>query len=148
MKAPAAALAQAWLDAINAHEPGAVRALLADDFTWALGDASTRGADVSAEAWRDWFAAFPDFSFVCERLLADGECAVVQLRMRGTHRGPLKFRGTRSEQSPLRPTGLPFDLPGCAVHEVRGGRIARLHAYWDTAALLRQIGATAPRSDF
>ena len=133
-------IAGQWVDAINAHDPTAIRATLDDEFIWELGGSSTSGAEISAEAWRMWFVGFPDFSFETLRVVSEGDIVVSQLRMRGTHNGEFKFRGTKSLGKALAATGRTFDLPGCAVHEVRHGKIAHLWAYWDTATLLTQLG--------
>lgn len=133
-------VARAWIDAVNSHDPARIRAVLADDFVWELGESSTRGGDTSAEAWRLWFVGFPDFTFDVLRSLVDGEFVALQVKMRGTHRGVFRFRGTHSMERGLAPTGKAFDLPGCAVHHVQHGKIIRLWAYWDTATLLRQLG--------
>ena len=133
-------IASQWINAVNAHDPAAIRALLDDEFIWELGGSSTSGAEISAEAWRMWFVGFPDFSFETLRVVSEGEIVVSQLRMRGTHNGEFQFRGTKSLEKPLPPTGRAFDLPGCAVHEVRHGKITHLWAYWDTATLLTQLG--------
>ena len=133
-------IAGRWVGAINAHDPAAIRALLDDEFIWELGGSSTSGAEISAEAWRMWFAGFPDFSFETLRVVSEGGIVVSQLRMRGTHNGEFKFRGTKSLEKALPPTGRTFDLPGCAVHEVRQEKIIHLWAYWDTATLLTQLG--------
>lgn len=133
-------VARAWVDAVNSHDPARIRTVLADDFIWELGGSSTQGADASAEAWRLWFIGFPDFTFDVLRSLVDGEFATLQVKMRGTHRGVFRFRGTHSMDEGLPPTGKAFDLPGCAVHQVQHGKIIRLWAYWDTATLLRQLG--------
>ena len=53
--------------------------------------------------------------------------------------GEFRFRGTQSVEKPLAPRQKAFDVPGCAIHEIVGGKIARLWAYWDTATLLRQL---------
>jgi hypothetical protein len=37
-------------------------------------------------------------------------------------------------------SGRRFTLHGCDVTEVAGARVRRIDAYWDSAALLRQIG--------
>lgn len=134
-------ISRRWVDAINAHDPAGIKSLLADDFVWELGSASTQGAAASAEAWALWFAGFPDFTFEILQVLSQHDRVVLQLRMRGTHQGEFRFRGTGSMEAGLAPTQRSFDLPGCAVHEIRAGKIVRLWAYWDTATLLRQIGA-------
>lgn len=132
----------AWIAAVNAHDPAAVERTLAPDFTWELGTSSTQGAAASREAWQLWFEAFPDFRFEVLQTVADGPYVVTRLRMTGTHTGPLRFRGTRSMEHPIAPSGKRFDLPGAAVQEVRDGRIVRLWAYWDTGTLMRQLGVT------
>ena len=133
-------IAGQWVDAINAHDPAAIRALLDDAFIWELGGSSTSGAEISAEAWRMWFVGFPNFLFETLRVVYEGDFVVSQLRMRGTHNREFQFRGTKSLEKALPPTGRTFDLPGCAVHEVRHGKITHLWAYWDTATLLTQLG--------
>jgi predicted ester cyclase len=129
-----------WLDAVNSHEPAQVRAVLHPGFVWELGTSSTTSAESSVEAWRMWFIGFPDFRFDLLRLIGESGIIVLQLRMRGTHRGEFRFRGTHSLEKPLVPTQKAFDLPGCAIHEILDSKIARLWAYWDTATLLRQLG--------
>ena len=130
-----------WIDAVNAQDPKRIREVLADDFVWELGSSSTHGADASAEAWRLWFVGFPDFTFEILHALSHDDLVVLQLRMRGTHKGEFRFRGTDSLEKGLAPTHQSFDLPGCAIHQIKSGKIVRLWAYWDTATLLRQIGA-------
>ncbi len=133
-------VAKRWIDAINAHDPSAIQSLLDDEFVWELGGSSTTGASASADAWRMWFVGFPDFSFETVRVVSEGDLVVSQVRMRGTHTGDFQFRGTDSLAKALPPTGRAFDLPGCAVHQVRAGKIVHLWAYWDTATLLKQLG--------
>ena len=131
----------AWVDAINRQDLAALSDTLGDGFTWELGTSSTSGAAQSVEAWRLWFVAFPDFRFEVVEAIAEGSTVCLRLRLTGTHRGPLQFRGTGSMGAPIAPTDRSFDLPGCAVHHVEGRRISRLYAFWDTATLMRQIAA-------
>lgn len=133
-------VSQQWLDAVNAHEPAQIQALLHSDFVWELGDSSTTSAEASADAWRMWFVGFPDFRFELLRLVGESKIIVLQVRMHGTHLGEFRFRGTHSLEKPLTPTHRAFNLPGCAIHEIVDGKIARLWAYWDTTTLLRQLG--------
>ena len=129
-----------WVEAINRQDLDALAAVLHPSFVWQLGASTTEGAAASVEAWRLWFAGFPDFRFEILQLIAEGATACLRLRMSGTHLGPLRFRGVGSMTAPIEPSSRGFDLPGCAVHQIEDGRIRRLDAYWDTATLLRQIG--------
>ena len=132
-------ISRQWVDAVNAHDPAQIQALLHPDFVWELGGSSTTSAAASAEAWRLWFVGFPDFQFEVLRSVGETDIIVQQLRMRGTHSGEFRFRGTHSLEKPIAPTRKTFDLPGCAIHQIVAGKIARLWAYWDTSTLLRQL---------
>jgi predicted ester cyclase len=132
-------VAMAWIEAINAHDPGAIEAVLHDEFTWELGTSSTTGAAVSAKGWRLWFEAFPDFRFELIEMISQGQSVCARLGMSGTHRGLLRFRGTASMDEPIGPSDRVFSLPGCSFLEIDGDRVRHLWAYWDTATLMRQI---------
>ncbi len=129
-----------WISAINAHDADRLAATLNEDFVWELGDSSTTGRDVSKQAWSLWFAAFPDLHFEVVQTISEGNYVVSRLMMTGTHKGEWKFRGTGSMSSAIAPTNRKFNVPGCAVHQIRSGKIVHLWAYWDTATLLRQLG--------
>lgn len=131
-----------WISAINAHDADRLAATLIEDFVWELGESSTTGRDVSKEAWRLWFVAFPDLNFEVVQTITEGDYVVSRLLMTGTHKGELKFRGTSSMSQPIAPTNRKFSVPGCAVHQVRSGKIVHLWAYWDTATMLRQLGVS------
>jgi hypothetical protein len=60
---------------------------------------------------------------------------VVQLALKGTHRGPLHLpAGT------LPPTGKPIDAPCCSVFELADGKIKRLDSYPACMVILTQLG--------
>ena len=63
------------------------------------------------------------------------DVAICELVGLGTHTGPL---------DELPPTGRRIALPGCNVVEVRDGKILREREYFDTGALMHQLGADAP----
>nr|WP_271752723.1 ester cyclase [Cohnella sp. JJ-181] len=77
-------------------------------------------------------AAFPDQRSAVESVTAERDRVVVRLRMTGTHLG--SFRGQAA-------TGLPIDAKLYREYRVADGRIAEHWALFDTASLLRQIGA-------
>jgi predicted ester cyclase len=77
-------------------------------------------------------AAFPDQSSEEESIVTQGDRVIVRLRMRGTHLG--SFRGTEATQHPI-------DVRVYREYRIVEGRIAEHWALFDTATLLRQIGA-------
>ncbi|MDG0811574.1 ester cyclase [Cohnella rhizosphaerae] len=96
----------------HAYEPGNAEGLLA-----------------MAERLR---TAFPDQRSTVESVTVEGDRVVVRLRMKGTHLGT--FRGMEA-------TGLPIDARLYREYRIADGRIAEHWALFDTASLLRQIGA-------
>jgi predicted ester cyclase len=71
-------------------------------------------------------------------LLVAGDRAASEHTGRGTHTGPLA--GPTGE---LPPTGRRFELRSAELYELRGGKVARVRAYYDVATLLRQLGLLA-----
>lgn len=80
---------------------------------------------------REFVAAFPDLRADVEHVVAAGPFVAAEWRTTGTHQG--EFRGEL-------PTGIRFERRGCAVAEVRDGRIVRYRDYYDRATLLEQLG--------
>jgi predicted ester cyclase len=54
----------------------------------------------------------------------------VRYRLLGTNDGPLGGRP---------PTGKRFELHGCTILQVQGGRVKRVWRYSDTAGLIQQL---------
>lgn len=78
------------------------------------------------------FAGFPDFHAAIERLHHGEHAVAVELRMRGTHRGP--WAG-------LPATGRRIDVPALSLFLFDGDRLTCEKVYFDMATLLRQLGA-------
>ena len=75
--------------------------------------------------------AFPDFHIAVERLVAEGDTVVAQMRWTGTHRGPfLHF--------PV--TGKPFDITAIRVYRIVDGKIVESMAVQDRLGMLQQLG--------
>lgn len=82
-----------------------------------------------------WAAAFPDLRV--EILSCEGteRNVAVEYSLRGTHTGPFITTGGF-----LPPTQAHVDLRLCDLLELHEGRITRLSTYFDTGAMLRQVG--------
>ena len=76
--------------------------------------------------------AFPDFHITVEDQMATEDRVVERWTGRGTHQGSL--RG-------LAPTGRTISAEGISIHRIANGRIAETWTCFDSASMLRQIGA-------
>jgi steroid delta-isomerase-like uncharacterized protein len=101
-----------------------------------MGQGIWRGRDELHEFFSGLFAAMPDAEFVTDRIVAEGDVAVAEWRVRGTFDGaPLLG---------IEPTGRWIDHRGCDVIEYRDGLIQRITSYQDNIEMSRSIGMMPP----
>lgn len=81
--------------------------------------------------------AFPDLTFEVTEKIARGNTISEKWFIRGTHRGP--FMG-------IPPTGRQVEIPGLSMVQMRDGRFASDHFYFDSGIVLRQMGLMPPLS--
>lgn len=82
-----------------------------------------------------WTAAFPDLRVEVLTCVAAREQGVAEYSFRGTHTGALL-----SGDGFVPPTRAIVDFQLCDAVAFRDGRIFRLHTYFDSGSLLRQMG--------
>ncbi len=90
------------------------------------------GADAYKRALQKIHADFPDFAFVGEEPIADGDRAVVVWRGGGTHTGTLLG---------VPATGKIVRFSGISVYRVRDGKVVEERGEEDTMSILQQVGA-------
>jgi steroid delta-isomerase-like uncharacterized protein len=82
--------------------------------------------------YTDLLRALPDLSITVERRYATLDAIVVEVRIRGRHRGT--WRG-------LPATGRAVDVPLCGIYTFGpDGLLASERIYYDRATVLRQLG--------
>jgi predicted ester cyclase len=98
--------------------------------------ASFRGREAVrafVEAFRD---AFPDVRHTIESLHTAGDRIVFEGSFVGTHTGPLRTPGGGE----IPPTGKPILVRQVQIVELREGRAASIHTYFDRLELMGQLG--------
>lgn len=130
----AATIQREMFSAIERRDLDGLRALYHPDYAYTGTDGVEHDGPDSGVAVAEMFTtAFPDLSFEVRAVHAPSDdVAVLELVARGTHTGPLDG---------LAPTGRQLEGVGCNVVEIRDGRIYRERDYYDTLALMRQLGA-------
>ncbi|GAA2043106.1 nuclear transport factor 2 family protein [Catenulispora yoronensis] len=93
------------------------------------------GPDGLPEQVENYARAFPDMHRELERVYVTGDVVVVQLRLQGTHQGPLHL-----PQGELKPTGNRMDAPCCDVFELVDGKIKRFDCYPSGTVIMGQLG--------
>jgi ketosteroid isomerase-like protein len=81
-------------------------------------------------------SAFPDVHRELLDIYVAGDVVVVEIAIRGTHRGELNL-----PSGPLAPTGKRIDVPGCDVFHVQNGKVTSFHCYNSPFTMLQQLGA-------
>lgn len=88
-------------------------------------------------AWKAWGDAFPDSQATFEGAIASDDIVALELRWRGTHKGPLNLPSGRIEA-----TGKSIDIRACQIVELANGKTRSVRHYFDMATMLRQLGIT------
>lgn len=84
-----------------------------------------------------WFnSVLPDVHRERFNTYVSGDVIVVELAIRGTHKGELAFGNTK-----LAPTGRSVDMPACDVFHLENGKVKSFHCYTATAVMMQQLTA-------
>lgn len=96
-----------------------------------------RGAEELGKTVEVYAKAFPDMHRELHTFYVVDNIVVVQLRLQGTHTGPLELPvGT------VPPTGRRIDAPCCDVFELVDGKIKRFDCYAEASVIAAQLGLT------
>jgi steroid delta-isomerase-like uncharacterized protein len=131
------AVVRSLFERFNEGDLDGAAALVTDDFELLdVADGRTFNGRVGLREWLGMFrTALPDARAEIVNVLAEGGRVASQHIGRGTHDGPFV-----SPAGTIPPTGRPVELLIGEFYELRDGRIARMTAYYDTAAMMRQLG--------
>ncbi|GAA0346342.1 nuclear transport factor 2 family protein [Streptomyces blastmyceticus] len=94
-----------------------------------------RGPEELGKTVEVYAKAFPDMHRELGRFYVSGDVVIVQLRLQGTHLGPLELpSGT------VPATGKRIDAPCCDVFELVDGKIQRFDCYAEGSVIAAQLG--------
>lgn len=124
-----AVVAEKWIAAWNSHDPEKMVPVFTADVFYedvAFGEVSHGRVEFRKFA-TDEFAAVPDLEVKLVRASVHGGHGTIEWTFSGTDKGIYK-------------TGKKFSVRGVSVIDVRGGKIARSLDFYDSAAIMRQVG--------
>jgi steroid delta-isomerase-like uncharacterized protein len=93
----------------------------------------TEGLERMLRVYRE---AFPDFEIRLDEQIATDDRVVERWTGHGTHQGAIMG---------IPPTGRDIRVSGISIHTLRDGRITETYTVFDTAGMLRQLGALPER---
>ena len=122
-----------WAAAYNRHDPDDAAAFYSDQVTnvqlpWAN---AVHGRAAMRSTFVKVFEAFPDIKVELENVFGEGPWVAVEWRFKGTMVG--EFAGHP-------PNNSSFEMRGCEVFQVAGGKIVAQRGYWDKATMFAQLG--------
>jgi steroid delta-isomerase-like uncharacterized protein len=135
------AVVRALFDAFNEGDMARAAATVTDDFE--LVDLAAGQTFHGRDGCRQWLETFkmalPDARTEVVNLVGDGDRVASEHIGRGTQTGPFV-----TPAGAIPPTGRQIELRIGEFYELREGKIAKLHAYYDGATMLRQLGLLPP----
>jgi len=135
----ASAVADAFLNALNAHDANRIGELLAEDVAYweANLPAPIKGRKAVEDHFRENWKPFPDASIRFTNRIASGDWVADESEWSGTHKGPLQ---TGPGQPPIPPTNKRAHGKAVSVAHVQGGKVKSLNIYYDNMAFMAQLG--------
>lgn len=82
-----------------------------------------------------WRKAFPDFQFLFEDCIAEGDKVVLRIPFRATHQGIFWD---------IAPTGKQIQVSEMLIARIEDGKIAEMWEDYDQLGMLQQLGAIPP----
>jgi steroid delta-isomerase-like uncharacterized protein len=125
-------IVQAMLDSANRRDPAAIHAYLAEAMHAVNPRLGTSAASRMHWAQTALMEGFPDLQYQINRITSSGDTVVIECTLSGTHKGT--FAGAPATQSKI-------ELEAAFCVEIVGGKMTDCRAYFDTGALMEQIGA-------
>jgi steroid delta-isomerase-like uncharacterized protein len=124
-------------EAFNAQDADARAAHQTPDIETELpGGMILRGPEQVSEVARGFWAALPDGRITAENEVAAGDTVVTEGTLTGTHTGAFP-----SPQGDIPASGNRVRVRYASVKQIRDGKVASEHLYFDQLEFLEQLGA-------
>jgi len=120
----------------NAGDVEGLVSLYAEDATRVAPSGTFRGRAAIREGLSRDKAAFPDHTMTVDACVEQGDTIAAEWTVAGTHTGPLVM----PDGTELPPTGKRVELKGMELMQLRDGKVAVHHQYWDNMVVAGQLG--------
>jgi steroid delta-isomerase-like uncharacterized protein len=126
-------LHQTLFTAIQERDFDTLRGLFHRDSIHTSGDGVQQiGGEAVVDEVKSFITPFPDLTItIRNQFVPDESASIIEYTFSGTHQGPLED---------VAPTGKKISVIACSVLEAREGKIIREADYYDTLAMMQQLG--------
>ena len=126
----------AWIDAFNAHDAAAIRAVTADDCVFeGPGGVRLEGADACVEYTMGWLTAFSDAKIHVDTVVIDGDWVAMTGMFKGTHDGTLS-----GAEGDVPATGRRLEGRCSQFVRFADGKSVEEYLYYDQMDVATQLG--------
>jgi len=125
--------------AIESQDLETLSDLLSADVDFAMPGLKVRGAEQVKSLVEAFYRAFPDLRHEILTRVESGDMLAMEIRVTGTHTGPLK-----TPAGEVAASGRTVDYEAADYFKVKDGRITAWHAYFDQVTFLSQLGLMPP----
>jgi predicted ester cyclase len=132
----AKAVADAFVEAFNAHDETRIRELNGENAVFeAPGDVRLEGRDATTEYAMAWLNAFGDARITVHDEIVAGDWVVQEFVFSGTHTAPLQWPGGE-----IPATNRQLRGRGVQILKIQGGAVVDTRLYYDQVDVLTQLG--------
>jgi predicted ester cyclase len=126
--------------AVDSKKPEKIAELDAADIDFMTPMGTFKGVAGHLQLTSGFATAFPNFKHTVSRCIEQAETVACEGSFAGDHTGPMMMPNGQS--IPATNKHVEFTWGGIAT--VKGGKIASLHVYFDTMAMMQQLGLVPP----
>jgi steroid delta-isomerase-like uncharacterized protein len=133
-------LMTAAVEAFNRHDPDAFTEVYAEDAVVfdPMQPEPLRGRGAIRKDIVEFLTAFPDVKMEFVSKVSDGERLAAELKLTGTHSGPLA-----TPDGEIAPTNRRFEMrTGAFIRANGAGKVVENGRYYDLAGLMEQLGVS------
>ncbi|HEY7561043.1 MAG TPA: nuclear transport factor 2 family protein [Gaiellaceae bacterium] len=125
-----------YVERYNAGDLDAVMDLYAQDAVQIMPDGTFEGWSAVRERLAQELDGFTELDHTVRSFVEQGDTFADEWTFVGTHSGPLRLPDGRE----LPPTGKRVEIRGMELVQVRDGKVVLNTLYYDTAAVMAQLG--------
>jgi predicted ester cyclase len=129
-----------YFAAVDSKKPERLAEVDAADIEMVTPMGTFKGVEGHQQMSAGFAAAFPNFKHTVVRCIEQGESVACEGSFAGDHTGPMMMPNGQS----IPPTHKHIEFTWGGLATVKNGKVASVHVYFDTMAMMMQLGLVPP----